>query len=102
MGGDELWAGCLGNRIFLPEAHDVVEDTDATIADIRKEYGNQIAQIVDTLKRRKGETYTKYIERIAQDKEAIKVKLADLADNTDQEHSDSLSKSLRKRYADAL
>lgn len=62
--------------------HDVVEDTSMTLDDLRSlGYAAAVIQAVDCLTHRPGETYDAYIERVATDQVACRVKLADLADN---------------------
>jgi len=65
--------------------HDVVEDTDITLEDIRVRFDPFLADIVDALTKRKHkETYRQYLDRIRDDHSlvAITVKLADMADNS--------------------
>ena len=72
--------------------HDVVEDTDITIADIEREFGAEIAQIVDGLTKianlpqtskqdRQAENYRKLLLSIAKDARVILIKLADRLHN---------------------
>ena len=62
--------------------HDVVEDTPITLDDLEKEYFSPYQiHLVDCLSRRKGESYTQFILRVATDEVATKVKLADLKHN---------------------
>lgn len=64
--------------------HDVVEDTDFTLADLREAgYSAEVVEAVDRLSRRENETYEEYIERLKPNPLARKVKLADLEDNMD-------------------
>ena len=63
--------------------HDTVEDTDATIDEIRRLFGDEVAVAVDHLTRRKGEPYMNYIRRVKENELARKVKLADLEHNMD-------------------
>ncbi len=64
--------------------HDVVEDTDITLADLReKGYSADIVNAVDALSRRDGESYDAFIDRAAANPLAVHVKLADLEDNMD-------------------
>ena len=65
--------------------HDVVEDSDITIDDLRKEgFGEDIVQAIDRLtKREPDEDYESFIDRIADNPLAVNVKLNDLADNMD-------------------
>ena len=70
--------------------HDTVEDTATTIADIREAFGDRVADAVDALSRRKsdGETWNQFIQRILRNPDAIRVKLADIADNSDPRRAD--------------
>lgn len=61
--------------------HDVVEDTDITVDDIRFEFGDEIASAVDSISKRDGEDYGDYIERVAKNFIAKEVKIADLQEN---------------------
>lgn len=61
--------------------HDVVEDTEVSIDDIRKEFGNEVADAVDVLTRKKGVSYMDYIRGIKSNAFAVKVKKADLTHN---------------------
>ncbi|MGX1175879.1 GTP pyrophosphokinase [Pseudomonas sp. R151218B TE3479] len=64
--------------------HDVVEDTATTLADLRDEgFSDAILSAIDALTKREGETYQAFIERAARDPIARRVKLADLAENSD-------------------
>ena len=72
--------------------HDVVEDTSITIADIEREFGKEIAQIVDgltkignlplnSMQERQVENYRKLLLSIAKDLRVILIKLADRLHN---------------------
>ncbi|WFA09073.1 GTP pyrophosphokinase [Tissierella sp. Yu-01] len=64
--------------------HDVVEDTNITFNDLRKEgFSDKIIEILDCLTRRNGEDYENYITRVLNNEVACQIKLADLADNMD-------------------
>ncbi len=64
--------------------HDVVEDTAITFADLRNEgFSETVLGAIDALTKREGETYQAFIERAARDPIARRVKLADLAENSD-------------------
>lgn len=64
--------------------HDVVEDTDTTLDDLREQgYSDDIVEAIDHLSRRDDETYEAFIERIKPNELARRVKLADLQDNMD-------------------
>jgi len=65
--------------------HDVVEDTDVTLDDLRKAgYPDRIVEAVDAISRRKdaGESFSQYIQRVKTNPLATKVKIADLKDNS--------------------
>jgi len=72
--------------------HDVVEDTPITVAEIEKEFGREVAQIVDGLTKighlplnskedRQVENYRKLLVSIAKDVRVIIIKLADRLHN---------------------
>jgi (p)ppGpp synthase/HD superfamily hydrolase len=62
--------------------HDVVEDTEVTLEDLRLAgLPEEVIAAVDCVTKRKGEAYTDYLDRIANNPIARRVKLADLQDN---------------------
>lgn len=62
--------------------HDTVEDTALTLTGIRREFGAEVARLVDALSRRDGETYAEFITRIRlAGLDAIEIKLGDVEDN---------------------
>ncbi len=62
--------------------HDVVEDSTISLRDLAdKGFDKSTLHAVDCLSRRTGEAYADYIRRVASDRLAREVKLADLADN---------------------
>ena len=64
--------------------HDVVEDTDYTIEDIRgMGFGDEVVEALKLLTHDKAVPYMDYIKKIASNPLATKVKLADLAHNSD-------------------
>lgn len=86
--------------------HDVVEDTDVTIAELRARGLDEAAiSAIDALTKREGEEYPHFIERIAQNPIATAVKLADLADNLDPDRLAALpaeeQQRLRRKYEPA-
>lgn len=77
-------------RVTMPEEriaavlHDVVEDTDVTIGQLReKGFPEAVLSAIDALTRRSGEDYDAFIERACADSVARTVKLADLQENSD-------------------
>lgn len=76
--------------------HDVVEDTDVTLDQIRNEIGMEVAETVDCLTHRKGESYDDYITRVLTDRDAVAVKIADICDNlSDSPSENAINKSAR-------
>jgi (p)ppGpp synthase/HD superfamily hydrolase len=64
--------------------HDVVEDTDWTFADLKKEgFPAEILDALDCVTKREGEPYEDFVKRSASNPIARQVKLADLQDNMD-------------------
>ncbi len=64
--------------------HDVVEDTDVTLDEMRRRgCPKAVVEAVDLLTRRDGESYGAFIERLSRNPLAVQVKLADLEDNMD-------------------
>lgn len=72
-----------GDARIVAILHDVVEDGDVTLAALATVFGTEVADAVDALSRRGGESYEAFIERCATNRLAVTVKLADLADNMD-------------------
>jgi (p)ppGpp synthase/HD superfamily hydrolase len=64
--------------------HDVVEDSDWTLDDLRREgFSETVVEIVDALTRREGEEYFDFARRAAATALGREVKRADLLDNMD-------------------
>lgn len=61
--------------------HDVVEDTPITLDDLAAEFPAEVVAAVDAISRRDGEGDV-YYHRVAADPLALKVKYADLDDNS--------------------
>lgn len=69
--------------------HDVVEDTDVTLDDLRKAFPEEVVSIVallthDDSAEYDNRNYFDYIRAIKANPIAVKVKLADIAHNSDQ------------------
>lgn len=63
--------------------HDTVEDTDASLEEIRRLFGSRVMKIVDSMSRRNGEDYFSYVRRAAEHPDAAIVKRSDLRHNMD-------------------
>lgn len=78
--------------------HDVVEDTDCTLDDLRGlGCTEEVVVAIDCLSRREGESYDDFVERSAANPLARKVKLADLEDNMDLSRLPKITRKDLKR-----
>ena len=78
--------------------HDLVEDTHITIAYLSTAgFSEKVLSALDCVTNRDNEDYESFIERIAQNPLATKVKLADLEDNMDLSRIPEPSKKDYKR-----
>ena len=64
--------------------HDVVEDTDVTMEDLAQEFPAQVMEVLKLLTHDDDVPYFDYVREIKKHPVAKKVKLADLAHNSDQ------------------
>jgi guanosine-3',5'-bis(diphosphate) 3'-pyrophosphohydrolase len=96
-------AGTLGEIAAL--LHDLVEDTDTTLAELREIGFNPIVvDAVDHLTRRDGESYSDFITRCNEHDVARLVKIADIEDNLEDQSAlePEEAEFLKKRYEKAL
>lgn len=64
--------------------HDAVEDSDLQIEDLRiAGFGDRIIEAVDAITKREGEKRKDYLNRVMDNRLALKVKIADMSDNAD-------------------
>ena len=92
---------------IIAALHDVVEDSDWTLDDLRSEgFAEDIVEAVGVLTRSKRDTYLAYVERAAKHPLARWVKQADLMDNINEDRLEKLPEPdrsrLRKKYSEAL
>lgn len=79
--------------------HDVVEDSDVTLDDLRgMGYSEEIVTAIDHLSRREGESYEQFIQRIKPHPLAVRVKLGDLTDNMDIRRNAELDEKALERF----
>ena len=64
--------------------HDVVEDTAVTIEELEQEFPQEVTGVLRLLTHEKGTDYFDYVRAIKGNPVAVKVKLADLAHNSDE------------------
>ena len=89
-------AGGTEVEIAAAALHDVVEDTDTTVEELAQLFSPEVAALVDSMSRREGEGYVKYVERcVAGGPSAIRLKQADLTDNSDPERLARMPAELR-------
>lgn len=91
--------------------HDVVEDTDITLDDLRAEgFSEEIINVVDLLTHREEVPYDEYLARIKTNPAALAVKLADIAHNSDESRFSGAAEPVppewiehwRRKYAAAI
>lgn len=64
--------------------HDVVEDSRWTIDELAREgFSPRVLRAIDALTKREGESYDAFLDRVATERLAMRVKLLDLEDNSD-------------------
>ena len=64
--------------------HDVVEDTPMTLEELSGEFPAEIIHVVDLLTHRDTDDYFTYLAKIKTHPIAVKIKLVDIAHNSDQ------------------
>lgn len=78
------WLRCESELIqCIAVLHDVVEDTNVTVEEIREQFGDFVADSVNRLTKKEGQSYEEYLEGIMLDRAATIVKIADLRHNSD-------------------
>ena len=86
--------------------HDVVEDTDYTLDDLRAMgFSEEVCTALDYMTHREGVPYMDYVRRIRENPIAAKVKLADLAHNSDRSRFDQMTEfdyRREEKYAAAM
>ena len=79
--------------------HDVVEDTDYTLEDLKKEgFGDVVIDALALLTHDDDTPYMDYVARIKENPVAKAVKLADLAHNSDLSRMDTIDEKVMERY----
>jgi hypothetical protein len=87
--------------------HDVLEDTPVTVDELRtRGCPPEVVEAVEILTKRNGENYDEFIQRIRDSRNelALRVKLADIADNEDEKRlallDPAVAQRLRSKYSD--
>ena len=85
--------------------HDIVEDTEVTIAELEKIFPPEVTEAVHLLTHDKELPYSEYVRNIRRSPVAVKVKLADIEHNSDFSRLTAASPAdierLRKKYEEA-
>lgn len=83
--------------------HDTVEDTDVTLSQLAREFPMEVVDAVELLTHAEGVDYFDYVRAIRDNPIAVKVKLADLAHNSDPRRicSQGNQEKRREKYAAA-
>jgi GTP diphosphokinase / guanosine-3',5'-bis(diphosphate) 3'-diphosphatase len=92
-------------EMMVAVLHDVVEDTHVKMEFIYRHFPKPVADAIEAISRRDGESYFDYIQRVRVNELARKVKLADLRDNISPERIAKLpilERKITKRYKEAL
>ena len=72
------------NEKIVALLHDVVEDTDVTILDLKNlKFSKEVIEAVDVISKKKDQEYFSYLELVKNNNIAKKVKIADLKHNSD-------------------
>ncbi len=61
--------------------HDVVEDVSISLEEIEEKFGTEIADLVDDMSEKRGETRKNHLDRIIKNKRAVPIKFADFIHN---------------------
>ena len=87
-------------EMIVAVLHDVVEDSDMTLEDLKEEgFSDEIIRAVGCLTKREGEPYEAHVERARNNLLALPVKIADLEDNMDPRRIGVFSDEDEKRTA---
>lgn len=84
--------------------HDTVEDTDATVKEVRDLFGRRVAVPIALLTHSCDDEYLEYVAKIKRNEIARRVKLADLNDNMNLSRLDTITQEdleRRNKYESA-
>lgn len=92
-------------EMVVAALHDIVEDTDITLKYLDEEFPRHIVQAVDALTKRDNEPYSEYLKRVAANRLATAVKIADILHNMDLSRLPEITEKDKQRalkYGEAL
>jgi (p)ppGpp synthase/HD superfamily hydrolase len=79
-----MHAGKTEDEKICGVLHDLIEDTDWTFDELRKQgFEEHITDALQCLTKQRGESYDQFLERVLSNRLAVKVKINDLTDNMD-------------------
>ncbi len=85
--------------------HDVVEDTTVTMAELEQEFPPEVTAVLKLLTHKEDVPYFDYVRSIKENPIAVKIKLADIAHNSDHSRCPGMTEAqrsyLREKYAKA-
>lgn len=86
------------DEVIVALLHDVVEDTDMTLDDLRAAgFSERVVNAVNLLTHDDSDAYMDYVQKIKSDPLAVKVKLADLRHNSDVTRLDGIDEKTPAR-----
>jgi len=86
------------NEKIVALLHDIVEDTDVTIPDLKNlKFSKEVVEAVDVISKKKDQEYFSYLKLIKDNSIAKKVKIEDLKHNSDLKRLRSISQNDIKR-----
>ncbi len=84
--------------IVVALLHDVVEDGEISLEELRKEFPNEIVDAISLMTHEVNVDYFEYVKAIKSNTLACKVKLADLQHNSDRTRLDNITERDEIRY----
>ena len=78
--------------------HDVVEDTAVTMEDLAAQFPEEVINVLKLLTHREDVPYFDYVRSIKANPIAVKIKLADIAHNSDQSRCPNLTPEQRQYF----
>lgn len=85
--------------------HDVVEDTDVTFEQLKKEFPGEVIEVLKLLTHDKNTDYMEYIMKLKKNPIAKKIKIADIKHNSDETRLEKVTLkdiARRNKYKKAL
>lgn len=90
--------GCTEDEVSAAYLHDTVEDGHITLKELEPYVSEYVLKLVDALSIRKGENRNQYFNRIVRaGPGAMRIKLADLLNNTRHDRLDKLEPKIKAR-----